>query len=198
MTVGRIPSVEGGIQPTIFDAKGDLLTATANDTPARLAVGATSGMSLEVDSTTSTGLAWKGAITCAAISTTVFTIANATFTTLTFDSELWDTDAMHSTSTNTSRITVPKTGYYRVELQGIWQSNSNANRGARILKNGSTFFTQFQEAQNIGDLQFYYPYTMQLTAGDYVEVQMYQDSGTSLVWYNRGQDGMFLVTWIGA
>jgi hypothetical protein len=39
MTVGRIPSVEGGIQPTIFDAKGDLLTATANDTPARVAVG---------------------------------------------------------------------------------------------------------------------------------------------------------------
>jgi hypothetical protein len=40
MTVGRIPVIEGGIQPTIFDAKADLLTATANDTPARLAVGA--------------------------------------------------------------------------------------------------------------------------------------------------------------
>jgi hypothetical protein len=39
MGVARIPSVEGGIQPTIFDAKGDLLTATANDTPARVAVG---------------------------------------------------------------------------------------------------------------------------------------------------------------
>jgi hypothetical protein len=40
MTTGRIPSIEGGIQPTIFDAKADLLTATAADTPARLAVGA--------------------------------------------------------------------------------------------------------------------------------------------------------------
>jgi hypothetical protein len=57
MTVGRIPSVEGGIQPTIFDAKGDLLTATANDTPARLALG-TTGQVLKVNTSTSTGLEW--------------------------------------------------------------------------------------------------------------------------------------------
>jgi hypothetical protein len=65
MTVGRIPSVEGGIQPTIFDAKADLLTATANDTPARLAVGA-NGTSLVADSTTATGLAYASRATLAA------------------------------------------------------------------------------------------------------------------------------------
>jgi len=57
MTTGRLPSVEGGIQPTIVDAKGDLITATAADTPARLAVG-TNGYYLSADSTASTGLAW--------------------------------------------------------------------------------------------------------------------------------------------
>jgi len=57
MTVGRIPSVEGGIQPTLLDAKGDLISATANDTPARLAVG-TNGQVLTADSTASTGIKW--------------------------------------------------------------------------------------------------------------------------------------------
>jgi len=61
MTTGRLPSVEGGIQPTIVDAKGDLITATAADTPARLAVGATNGHILTVDSTEATGLKWAAA-----------------------------------------------------------------------------------------------------------------------------------------
>jgi hypothetical protein len=42
---------------TILDAKGDLISATAADTPARLAVG-TNGQVLTADSATSTGLKW--------------------------------------------------------------------------------------------------------------------------------------------
>jgi hypothetical protein len=57
MTTGRLPSVEGGIQPTIVDAKGDIIAATAADTPARLAVGANDTV-LTADSTTATGIKW--------------------------------------------------------------------------------------------------------------------------------------------
>ena len=47
------------IQNTIVDAKGDLITATAADTPARLAVG-NNGDTLLADSSATTGLRWQG------------------------------------------------------------------------------------------------------------------------------------------
>ena len=82
MTTGRLPSVEGGIQPTIVDAKGDLITATAADTPARLAVG-TNGQLLSADSTAATGLAWTAAPSSGGmtlITTTTFNNTAATYT----------------------------------------------------------------------------------------------------------------------
>ena len=60
MTISRIPSVEGGIQPTLLTAKGDLISATAASTVARLAVGSDSQI-LVADSTASTGLKWATA-----------------------------------------------------------------------------------------------------------------------------------------
>ena len=57
MSTGRLGAGDTAIQPTIFDAKADLLTATAADTPARLAVG-TNGHVLTADSAETTGLKW--------------------------------------------------------------------------------------------------------------------------------------------
>jgi hypothetical protein len=48
------------IPNSLVDAKGDLLTATADNTPARLAVG-TNGQVLTADSTAATGLKWATA-----------------------------------------------------------------------------------------------------------------------------------------
>ena len=58
MTVGRIPSVEGGIQPTLLTTKGDIISATAASTVARLPVGS-NGTFLVSDSTQTTGLVWS-------------------------------------------------------------------------------------------------------------------------------------------
>ena len=71
------------IQNTIVDAKGDLIGATAADTPARLAVGA-NGTVLTADSAEATGLKWatlsSGAWTSWTPTYTNFTLGNGTQT----------------------------------------------------------------------------------------------------------------------
>ena len=62
---------------TILDAKGDLISATAADTPARIAVG-TNGQVLTADSTTATGLKWA---TPAGGGGKVLQVVNATYST---------------------------------------------------------------------------------------------------------------------
>lgn len=66
------------IQNAIVDLKGDLIAATAADTPARLAVG-TNGQVLTADSTASTGLAWAtvSGSDIVRISTTSFSASSA-------------------------------------------------------------------------------------------------------------------------
>jgi hypothetical protein len=83
MTIGRIPGATG-IQPTIVDAKGDIIAATAADSVTRLAVGANDTV-LTADSTTATGLAYKSAATLYPWTSWTptyqnFTIGNATVT----------------------------------------------------------------------------------------------------------------------
>lgn len=51
------PADPNAILKTILDAKGDIVAASANDTPVRVAVG-TNGKALVADSTQSSGLNW--------------------------------------------------------------------------------------------------------------------------------------------
>jgi hypothetical protein len=68
------------IQNAIVDAKGDLIAATANDTPARLAVG-TNNAFLKADSSTATGLVWdNSAYTAYTPGTANVTVGNGTLT----------------------------------------------------------------------------------------------------------------------
>ena len=101
------------IQNSIVDAKGDIITATADNTPARLAVG-TNGQTLVADSTASTGLKWA-------------TPASGGWTTL-------ETITLSGTSVTTSATL---SGYKQIVLQ-LSNGAASANASIRLRVNGIT------------------------------------------------------------
>jgi hypothetical protein len=134
MTVGRLPSIEGGIQPTIVDAKGDLIAATAADTPARLAVGANDTV-LTADSAEATGLKWatpagggKVLQVVNATSSTATTIATTTYTDTTLTATITPT-------LNTSKILVLVTQVAKMSRasSGFQTLDMQLLRGASVV-----------------------------------------------------------------
>jgi len=196
------------IQNSIVDAKGDIITATADNTPARLAVG-TNGQTLVADSTAATGLKWATPSSGATFSGTRIynsastSIANATWTDITFNSENFDTDSYHSTSSNTARITIPtgKTGYYFVFGTVRFVGNTTGRRMARMMLNGATSFGIFEATPSTStgsDVSCYLGQVYYFTAADYITLQCYQTSGGALDIRNDNDAAFFGVNYLGA
>jgi hypothetical protein len=132
------------IQNAIVDAKGDLIGATAADTPARLAVG-TNGQVLTADSTAATGLAWATAAASSGPAFMVYratsgqSVSSNTWTKIQFNAETFDTDNCFDSTTN-YRFTPTKAGYYQFNANGLITGNSGGTIGITFRKNGSTDF----------------------------------------------------------
>lgn len=112
-------------------------------------------------------------------------IANATTTTLTWDQEVYDTDSFHDNVTNNSRITIPSTynnKYVEFNIAVDWNTNGIGYRGVYLYKNGSVY-TQFQNytgAFSATDTpQAIKTPPVQVATGDYFEVKVDHNSGTS-------------------
>jgi len=76
---------------------------------------------------------------CRANRTSAQSIPHATLTIVAFNSELFDTDGMHSTVTNNSRITIQTAGVYDVGFNGAFAAGSDYTRVRAILRmNGAT------------------------------------------------------------
>jgi hypothetical protein len=210
MTISRIPSVEGGIQPTLLTAKGDLITATAASTVARLGVGSDAQI-LVADSSTSTGLKWAtpaSGSTFAGVAVTKTAnqlINDTTYTVLSFNSEDLDVGGYHDNATNNSRLTVPagKAGYYYAYFSIAFAGNSSnggSGRRAFIMKNGtvaslcnmqsdvSAAVTKSLTSSNI----------FNLAVGDYLEVAAFQTSSSNINVLGGDYYCVFGMTYLGA
>jgi hypothetical protein len=159
------------IQNSIVDAKGDLIGATANDTPARLAVG-NNGEMLVADSSTSTGLRWQGSITAGRNfvinggmdvwqrGTTGFGTSTGTYT-----ADRW---VLGSSSTTVTRDTdVPVSPYFNYSLKMVGTSDNSLIQRVESLNStllaGQTVTFSFYAKRTAGagalDVRFYYPTT---------------------------------------
>ena len=208
MTVGRIPSVEGGIQPTLLTTKGDLISATAASTVARLGVGANATV-LTADSAEATGLKWATPTTPAYVGVSVYksaaqTISNLTATAVTFNTEDFDTNGFHDSSTNTSRFTVPsgKAGKYLL-TGGLAYLAGNATglRGAYIYKNGAAYNYNVQQPAvspspygSLVNISF----VLNLAVSDYIEIFAFQGDGGNLNVSENQTNTNVQMTYLGA
>lgn len=109
--------------------------------------------------------------------------SSGSYQALTFNSERVDVGAMHDTSTNTGRLTVPTGGggFYAVGGCIEFDGNGTGRRGIQIRLNGATVIAR-EETGNAGanDHAITIHTVYQLAAGDYVELMALQASGGNL------------------
>ena len=171
----------------VITTAGDLIYGTAADTVARLGIG-TAGQVLKVNSG-ATAPEWGAAASTAFVGCSVYksgtqSLANNTVVVVTWDSEYYDTDAIHSTASNTSRFTVP------AGLGGKWElicslsfaaATAGTYRALRLRKNGADInFFDGAPAGSTSQTSISYSNILELVATDYIEVTADQDSGGTI------------------
>jgi hypothetical protein len=181
-----------------YTAKGSIAAATAASTPANLAVGS-NGTALVADSTAATGLKW-GYVTDLGVnlSNADQSINSATETTLSWSVENWDVGGYHSTSTNTSRVTIP-TGLGGKYLFSGWITFGTNAVGARFVgvkKNGGgAFFVASGDGNSPFSTFVNYSVLVESVAGDYFELAVFQNSGVAV---NVLAESRLTMTYLGA
>ena len=191
------------VPKTLTTTTGDIIYASAANTPARLGIGSTDQV-LKVSGGVPTWAtpATTGFIGCSVTKSAVQSIANATATTLTWDGELFDTSTFHDDVTNNSRITIPtgKDGKYQVTAFASPTGNATGVREITVCKNAglTSLFDSTLAAVSASSIGFGVSGICSLVAGDYLQVQVYQSSGGSLNYNYQSFITYFSVTYLGA
>jgi len=115
---------------------------------------------------------------CSAYNSAVQTLtAGGASVALTFNSEEYDTAAMHSTSSATSKITIPTGGGGTYLVCGRTQKNGvNGLLTLELRKNGSATLIRSTEANTSSVISLVISDAIVVAAGDYLELWAYHSS----------------------
>ncbi|KKL69544.1 hypothetical protein LCGC14_2113900 [marine sediment metagenome] len=112
------------------------------------------------------------------------TITTSTWTALTFDTDTWDTDNIHDTSSNTERLTATTAGKYLIVGAASFAADATNNlRAISVRQDGTTFLTQnFYSPIQGGsfDTKMNVTLIVDLAATEYVELMVFHDKGSDL------------------
>lgn len=136
---------------------------------------------------------------CRVYNDAAISIPDNTVTLLTFNQERYDTANIHSTASNTGRLTAPITGIYDIFGHIAYAANSTGTREILIRLNGATYIAVHDETGPSATLTHQQSISTHwlLNAGDYVELIAYQNSGGSLnVTSTSAYTPEFGMTWI--
>jgi hypothetical protein len=142
--------------------------------------------SLVADSSETTGLKWQAPTFagCRIYNSTDFASNSGSSVKVTFNSEDIDTDSFHSTSSNTSRITIPtgKGGKYLFTYSMGWShivgTPGTGVRIAWLVKNGSTYLGGATQGGLAATTTFCNgSFIVDAVATDYFEIEIFQNSG---------------------
>ena len=107
-------------------------------------------------------------------------LANNTDTFLTFDTEDFDNDSMHSTASNTDRITIQTAGLYFVLGHILFDTNATGVRKLSIYVNGALYEIQQVSAGSAYETGLNVSAFRNCIATDYFQAQAFQNSGGAL------------------
>lgn len=118
---------------------------------------------------------------CSVFNSGAQSVASSTNTILTADSEREDNDSMHSTVTNTSRITVQTAGRYLFIANVQFQDNTGTRVVTDFLQNGATIVGGDVSVAVGGgtDDRKSICRLWRMAATDYMEVRVNQNSGVN-------------------
>ncbi len=119
---------------------------------------------------------------CSVYASSTQSTSNSVSKVLDFDTELYDSNTLHDTSTNKDRITIATTGYYQVGANVQFAPNGVGQRLMDIVKNGSTTVATVVQSfvSGGGPAMLCISTQLSLSATDYITCRVSQTSGGTL------------------